>query len=335
MPRLSYSGRAVVLVAMSAIPALPLCAQWSAPSGDTLRRILTDRTERGGSVGVVMGVIERGVPRIVAVGRQAGEGPSPLDGNTIFEIGSVSKVFTTTLLAEMVSRGEVSLDDPVQKYLPKVVTIPSRNGRAITLLDLATASSGLPRLRDDFTLADLDNPYADYAVEHMYSFLSGHALRREPGAEYVYSNLGMGLLGPALALRAGMSYAQLVTERILKPLGMTDTRIVLTSDMRSRLATGHTADMTPTRNWDIPTLAGAGAWRSSVNDLLRFLAANLSPPEGSLGKAIALAVAPRRPAGSPSLRIGLGWHVLERSGRSLVWHNGQTGGYHSFAGFDP
>src|SRR4029453_3090616 len=138
--------------------------------------------------------------------------------------------------------------------------------------DLATHTSGLPRLPSPFTPKNPANPYADYSVEDLYRFLSSHELRRDIGSQYEYSNLGGGLLGHVLARRAGMDYEALVRARITGPLGMNDTRIVLTPEMRGRLAAGHNAALKPVPNWDLPTLAGAGALRSTVNDLLKFAA---------------------------------------------------------------
>lgn len=323
------------LAALIALLPTASVAQWKAPPSDSLRQVIADRIAKGGSTGLVLGVVEAGKRRIIASGLRGGSGSATIDGKTVFEIGSISKVFTNILLAEMVGRGEVSLEDPVQKFLPSTVKVPSRNGKEITLLDLATASSGLPRMPTDFQPADPANPYADYTVEKMYAFISSQTLSRDPGATYEYSNLGMGLLGQALAERAGKPYEQLVAERILKPLGMSDTHIILTRDLTSRLAQGHDADLQPAANWDIPGLAGAGAWRSTPADMLRFLAACLSPPNGRLGDAITMSIVSRRPAGSPAMSIGLGWHILQRGDRRIVWHNGGTGGYHSFVGFDP
>lgn len=316
------------------LTAVPLAGQWQALPSDSLRAILTTRVERGGSTGIVLGVQEPGGPRVVAVGRRGGPGSAPLDGLTVLEIGSVSKVFTTLLLAEMVGRGEVALEDPVQRYLPASVKVPERNGRVITLLDLATATSGLPRL-PALQPTDPTNPYLDYRAEQLYAFLNGYTLPRDPGASYEYSNLGMGLLGHALERRAGKPYEALVTERLLEPLGMRDTRITLTAPLAARLAQGHDVSLEPVRTWEFDVLAGAGAWRSTVNDMLRFMAACVSPPAGRVGDAIRLAIEPKRPAVPPNLSIGLGWHVLQRNGKRIVWHNGQTGGYHSFVGFDP
>lgn len=326
---------AATLVAASAAAPAALGAQWTAPPRDSLARILAGRIERGGGVGLVVGVVEAGTPRVVAAGRRGGEGSPAVDERTVFEIGSVSKVFTTTLLAEMVARGEVALDEPVRAFLPDSVRVPSRGGREITLLDLATATSGLPRLPGNMAPADSANPYADYEARDLYAFLSGYTLPRDPGAAYEYSNLGMGLLGHLLALRAGKSYEALVTERILAPLGMRDTRLSPTPAMRERLATGHRKDLAPVGGWDFGVLAGTGGWRSTASDMLRFMAAQLAPPPGPLGRAIAMAREPRRPTGTPGLRVGLGWHVLERGGRSFVWHNGETAGFHAFLGLDP
>ena len=171
------------------------------------------------SVGIVVGVIEPAGRRIVTYGRASTSEAVPLDGDTIFEIGSISKVFTSLLLADAVQRGEVALTDPISKYLPASVKVPER-GRAITLQDLATHTSGLPRL-PDMNPKDPENPYADYSVDQLYRFLSTYQLPRDVGASYEYSNLGAGLLGHILALRAGTDYESLVKSRITGPLGMT------------------------------------------------------------------------------------------------------------------
>ncbi len=332
-PTLRVAVTAVLLAAAAAAP-VPLASQWAAPPGDGVARILDERIARGGAVGLVVGVVEGGEPRVAAAGRRAGPGSPAVDGRTVFEIGSLSKLFTTTLLAEMVARGEVALDDPIRKFLPDSVRVPSRGGREITLLDLATATSGLPRLPGNLRPADLADPYAGYEAGDLYAFLSGYTLPRDPGEAYEYSNLGMGLLGHLLALRAGKPYEELVAERIFVPLGMHDTRIEPTPSMRERLAAGHDADLAPVGGWRVAVLAGAGGWRSTANDMLRFLAAQLAPPPGPLGRALVTAREPRRPTGRPGLGIGLGWHVLERNGRSIARHNGQTGGYHAFLGLD-
>jgi CubicO group peptidase (beta-lactamase class C family) len=302
------------------------------PSDSAILAILERSVDNKQSAGMVVALLDHGQPHIIAYGPTRPGGP-PLDANTVFEIGSVTKVFTTTILADMVVKGEVKLDDPVAKYLPSSVHMPTRGGKEITLLDLATQTSGLPRLPANFAPKDPKNPYADYTVQQMYDFLSGYQLPRDIGATYEYSNLGMGLLGHALARHAGMSYEQLVTKRVLEPLGMRDTRITLNESMRSRLAQGHDDAGNPVAIWDLPTLAGAGALRSTANDMLKFIAAALDTTRGPLAKAFALAEPARRPAGQ-GLRIGLAWHTLRAFDQEIVWHNGQTGGYHTFIGLD-
>ncbi|HEV2670005.1 MAG TPA: serine hydrolase [Gemmatimonadales bacterium] len=277
--------------------------------------------------GIVVGLIDAsGAKRMVAVG---------VDSAQVFEIGSITKTFTATVLADMALRGEVRLDDPVAQYLPATVHVPSRNGKQITLLDLATQSSGLPRLPTNLAPRDSANPYADYSVDQLYAFLSGYQLTRDIGAAYEYSNLGMGLLGHALALKAGTSYENLVSRRILTPLGMRETAITLSPALRARLAPGHDGDGKVVANWDLPTLAGAGALRSTARDMLTYLAANLDTTTGPLAGAMRDARTPRRDAGRPSMQIGLAWHILSRPAGNIVWHNGGTGGYRSYVGFDP
>ena len=276
--------------------------------------------------GIVVGLLHpNGQSRIVALG---------VDADRVFEIGSITKVFTTSVLEDMVERGEVRLDDPVAQLLPPTVRIPARNRRQITLLDLATQSSGLPRMPSNFTPGDPGNPYADYSVQQMYSFLSGYELTRDVGAEYEYSNLGMGLLGHALALKAGTSYEELVRRRILGPLGMRETAITLTPALRAKLAPGHDAEGQVVPNWDLPTLAGAGALRSTAADMLKFLAANIDST-ATLARTFRQTHGERFATSSPNLKVGLGWHIVLRPAGKIVWHNGGTGGYRSFTGFDP
>ena len=305
------------------------------PTDSEIRRILVERIDaQRQSVGIVVGVIEPSGRRVVSYGRLAKDEARTPDGDTIFEIGSITKVFTSLLLADAVQRGEVSLADPVSKYLPASVKMAER-GRAITLQDLATHTSGLPRLPANMKPRDAANPYADYSVEQLYQFLTSYQPARDAGAQYEYSNLGGGLLGHVLAQRAQIDYASLVRARVTAPLGMTSTSIVLSPEQKARLAAGHSATLEPVPNWDLPTLAGAGALRSSTNDLLTFLAANLGYTTSPLGRAMASMLDVRRPTGVDNLQIALGWHVLRAHGRDIVWHNGGTAGYRTFIGFDP
>ena len=303
---------------------------------DEIREILVKRVDQQKqAVGIVVGVIEPDGRRVVAYGNLANGDPRTLDGDTIFEIGSVTKVFTSLLLADMVNRKEVALDDPAAKYLPENVRMPERNGKSITLLDLSTHSSGLPRLPSNLKPKDLRNPYADYSVDDLYQFLSGYTLPRDPGSEFEYSNLGGGLLGHLLAYRAGTDYESLIGTRITQPLGMPDTGITLSSSMKQRMATGHSGMLAPIvkHGLPLPTLAGAGALRSSANDMLTFLEAFLGYKESPLAPAMKAMLEVRRPAGQTE--IGLGWLLNSADGREIAWHNGGTGGFRSFVGYDP
>jgi CubicO group peptidase (beta-lactamase class C family) len=321
---------------MQLIPALALAIALqqpqALPSDSAVRAFLAPRVaafpDSGKhGTGIVVGLFDpSGARRIVAIG---------VDSAGVFEIGSITKVFTTSVLEDMVERGEVKLDDPVAKFLPRSVRIPTRGERQITLLDLATQSSGLPRMPSNFAPRDPLNPYADYSVQQMYEFLSSYQLTRDIGSEYEYSNLGMGLLGHALALKAGMSYEELVRRRVLTPLGMTQTAITLTPAMRAKLAPGHDGAGTVVSNWDLPTLAGAGALRSNAGDMLTFVKANIDSMATPLSRTFRHAQTERRGTNNPAMKIGLGWHILAVAAGNLVWHNGGTGGYRTFVGFDP
>lgn len=298
-----------------------------------IQKILKDAVEAKRTVGIVVGIVDASGSRIFSYGKTASDGRD-VDGDTVFAIGSVTKTFTATLLADMVKRGEVGLDDPVAKYLPKGTKVPSRGGKEITLLDLATQRSGLPRMPTNWKPADPLNPYADYTAEMMYEFLASYTLPRDIGASYEYSNLGVGLLGEALAHRAGKSYEALLTERIFRPLDMSSTCIVLRPELSSRQATGHSAELKPAKDWDFGVLAGCGAIRSTATDMLKYLSAYMGQKPSPLTGAMAMACQDLRDTDAPNLRIGLAWHVLKHPDAVIVWHNGQTFGYYSFVGFD-
>jgi len=268
-----------------------------------------------------------------AYGRSDAADNRALDADTVFEIGSITKVFTALLLADMIVRGEVTADDPVAKFLPENVRVPYFESTPITLLDLATYTSGLPRMPSNFTPRNASNPYADYSVEQLYDFVSNHKLRFRPGTRYEYANLGFGLLGHALALRAGKSYEELVVSRICAPLGMDDTRITLSRSMQERLAHGHDASLEPVANWDIPTLAGAGALRSTANDLLKFLEMSLGNRASPLAAAMAMTLGERRPTERPRVEVALGWFSSTSHRDEIAWKDGGTGGYATFIGF--
>lgn len=333
MPR--YLVIAAVLWSSFGPAALAEDAARGAPPDDVVRKILTDRIDvehRG--VGIVVGIVDIHGRRIIAHGALKQGDPRALDGNTVFEIGSITKAFTGLLLADMVQRSEVRLDDPVAQFLPPDVRLPERGGRQVTLIDLATHTSALPRLPDNMKPKDPGNPYADYTIEQMYAFLRSVQLKRDIGASYEYSNLGFGLLGHVLARRADSDYETLLKQRIIDPLRMSRTAIALSPDMTARRAAGYDAELRPAPYWQLPTLAGAGALHSTTNDLLSLLEAELGFTETPLKAAMAAQLIPRRPMAGRAT-VALGWHIAPARTGDIIWHNGGTAGFRTFIGFDP
>jgi D-alanyl-D-alanine-carboxypeptidase/D-alanyl-D-alanine-endopeptidase len=280
------------------------------------------------AVGFTLGIIHDGASHSFSFGRiKADEAAAPT-AETLYEIGSVSKVFTGILLADAVVQKRVKLSTLAADLLPAGATMPEPVDRPITLLDLSTHASGLPVLPDNVKPADPNNPYADYQKDDLYAFLKSHKLARAPSKKYEYSNLAVGLLGSLLADQQHTDYATLLRERITNPLGMTSTAITLTPEQKARLAPPYAAVGVPYKNWDLPTLAGAGAIRSTVGDMLLFAQSNITPPQGDLGRAIELAWDIHQiPSAKGDFAMGLGWHIAHDG--STRWHTGQTGGYHS------
>jgi D-alanyl-D-alanine-carboxypeptidase/D-alanyl-D-alanine-endopeptidase len=324
--KLVYLGFLLLLISSVA------CGTKETNISDEAKESIKERIRNGESVGIVVGFIDpQGNREYFSYGTLTKNGDEPVDENSVYEIGSITKVFTCIALADMVLKGELSLDDPAETYLPETVKMPSRNGNKITLGHLAANNSGLPRMPYNFRPKDPNNPYADYTVENMYNFLSAYTLQRNVGETYEYSNLGMGLLGHILSLKAGLDYEQLIVERICHVLGMEDTVITTTADMKERLAKGHNP-VGEVPNWDIPTLAGAGALRSTASDMLTFLGANMRIEISRLSPAMVMTHEPCIEAGK-TMSVGLGWHIRGNGKTQIVWHNGGTGGYRSFCGF--
>jgi CubicO group peptidase (beta-lactamase class C family) len=284
------------------------------------------------SAGVAIGVVRGGVRRIFAYGTAKPD--------SLFEIGSITKTFTGLVLAQLIVQGKVRLDEPVRELLPPG-TVAKPRGTEITLLDLITQHSGLPRMPDNFSPADPANPYADYHPANLYQFLGKHGVEKPADASFLYSNLGVGLLGQALANRAATSYANLVMEEVTEPLGMHDTVVSLSPAQQARFIQGHSRNSRPAGPWDQDALAGAGGLRSTASDMLTYLEANLNPskPTASTSKnartipaALVQSHELRAEAG-PKLRIAFAWLYNPESGD--YWHDGGTGGYTAFAFFNP
>jgi serine-type D-Ala-D-Ala carboxypeptidase/endopeptidase len=326
-------SRRSVLLGGLALPLGPSPVWAQASPDEGISAILRDRVDVGHeSLGLVAAFLDGDRRSVLTHGQSGSENDRPLDGDTVFEIGSITKVFTALLLAGMVLRGEVAPDDPAGKFLPAGTKMPDFEGAPITLLDLATYTSGLPRMPSNFAPKHPDNPYIDYTAERLYDYLANHQLGYRPGTHYEYANLGFGLLGHVLELRAGKSYEELVVSRICAPLGMEDTRMTLSDSMRQRLARGHNAGLAPVANWDFAVLAGAGALRSTANDLLKFLKMCIDPADGAVAAAQKLALTERRPRASER-DVASGWFVASRFGDEIIWKDGGTGGYATFIGY--
>lgn len=260
--------------------------------------------------------------------------PAPRPGiapeKVIFEIGSITKVFTGLLLAEAVVEHKVSLDDPISRYLPDTVAMDPSTA-AITLAQLSTHTSGLPRLPDNLQPKDRLDPYADYTVEELYAFLRSYKPKDPQPYPFEYSNLGAGLLGHILGLVYHQSYAELVAAKISQPLNLPDTVVNLSAEQETRFAPPHTGSQAGNA-WHLPTLAGAGALHSTAADLVRLAGLLMSPDKNPLRAAWEIARQPR--AGSPG-NIGLNVMILQRNQQAVYWHNGGTGGFRTYFEWAP
>jgi len=297
---------------------------------EAVKKNIKERVETGNNVSITVGFIDGEKVDFFSYGKTSLENGTLVNENSVYEIGSISKVFTTILLADEVLKGTMSLDDPISKYLPADIKVPERNGVVITLKDIATHTSGLPRMPDNFTPADPDNPFKDYTVKQIYDFLFSYELTRDIGESYEYSNYGMGLLGHILELQTGKSYEDLVVEKISNTYEMKDTRITFSDNMLAHLAKGHAFDE-EAKNWDIISLAGAGGIRSTASDMVKFISANIEA-NSKLSKAMKLSHKTAYKSKDNSFEIGLAWHYAADG--DIIWHNGGTGGYRAFAGFN-
>jgi len=251
----------------------------------------------------------------------------------LFEIGSITKTFTCSVLSYLVQKNELALNDAAQKHLPSSISLPEKNGKSIMLLHLATQHSGLSRMPGNFSPVDQSNPYIDYTEKELTAYLNNCELKHEPGTTYEYSNLGMGLLGFILTQVKNKPYSELIKEFILSPLGMNQTFISGQTNSKL-LATGY-RETTPVKAWtwnNQSVLTGAGGIVSNAEDMLKFLIAQLNSDNSALTAAFKEARKEKGGAGDTAMQIGLGWHIRKHK---YVWHNGGTGGFRSFVGFDP
>lgn len=289
-------------------------------------------------LGLSIGILRNGKTSFYGYGEiTRGNGKIP-DPGTIFEIGSITKTFTATMLGLAVGQGKIRLDDPVNKYLPDSIPTLQYDGKIVTIQNLSNHTSGIPRMPPNFqgTVNDGADPYAAYSTRDLYSFLKGFKLTREPGSEFEYSNAAVGLLGTILQKIYGESYEQLLVSLIATPLDMSDTRVNIRPADSARVASGYNDRGVYNGPWNLsPAFAGAGAIRSTARDMLKYAAAEMGGPgvRKDLEKAMQLTHGITFQNGNT--RIGLGWIYLRSAGNDILFHNGGTGGYRSYLAIDP
>jgi CubicO group peptidase (beta-lactamase class C family) len=307
------------------------------PSDAEIHKMIANRVDVIGGledgIGIVVGIVGPEGRRVISYGHVNQGDPRLLDGDTGFEIASATKVFTALLLADMVEKGEVTLVVPVAKYLPAGVKLPDRKGRSITLLDLATHTSGLPfmpALNDSLAVKD---------PSLLYHFLAGYKLSRDIGATWDYSNIGYWLLGEALAHQAGMDFETLLTTRIIVPLKLTSTAITPSPKMKANLAVGHDAALRPAPYFpSLPVyslMPAAGGLVSTTNDLLTFLSAVMGYERSPFARAMAAMLSARRPKPHLGEEQALGWIVIREGDDQLIFHDGGSLGFASSVAWDP
>jgi CubicO group peptidase (beta-lactamase class C family) len=308
---------------------------------DAIRSFVRHRVEiEKQDVGLVVGIVDERGSSVVSSGKMDHGSGREVDGDTLFEIGSVTKTFTGLLLEDMVERGEMKLDDPVAEYLPSSVNVPTHNGKQISLLQLATHTSGLPDNADNLNPKRADNSRADYSAEQLDAFVSGYQLARDPGTRYEYSTVGIALLGQAIARKAGLDYESLVVDRICRPLHMESTRITLTPELRLRLAQGYNFKGYDVSHTDWGALEAGAALRSTANDMLKYVSANLNLGSSSLKPLMDRTHVPHFHAHLDTdtdldTDIGVTWMIMHDSAdTTIIGHGGLTRGFMTYVGFD-
>jgi serine-type D-Ala-D-Ala carboxypeptidase/endopeptidase len=309
---------------------------------EAIRAILRQRIEvEKRTLGMAVCVVSPDRQRIVTVGRERVADGRPVSADTVFEIASITKVFTALLLADMALRGEVKLDDPVAHHLPDDFHVPDLGGRPITLADLATHTSGLPWWPpfpgepQSFDIAFMMTAVPQFSLEQFKAWLAGYRLEHSPGATWAYGNTDYALLSMALAHRGGRPYESLLQTRVIDPLGLTDTTFRPTAAMAPRLAEGHSEALKPEPPMDVGIFGAAGGLHSTPRDLSRFAAAILPGSGSRIAPAAELLLTVRRPAPPIDGVQALGWEVRNAPGGAFVSKDGVSWWQGASMVFDP
>ncbi len=288
---------------------------------------------KANTVGLSIGITTEGETHTYGYGTTAKDNGHIPGADAIFEIGSITKTFTATLLAYYVIEHKVSPSDPITKYLPDSVAA-NKNLQQITLQMLANHTSGLPRLPSNLALnaTTMADPYKDYDKDKLFAYLKSCELTSKPGEKYGYSNLAAGLLGTILERVSGKTYEQMVIDVICKPLHMNNTIQHPDAEQMGLQVKAHNDKGEPVLLWNMDALAGAGAIRSSAHDMLLYAQANMKERKNSLSKAMELT---HNVTYDKEMTIGLGWHMGKTKDGNYIWHNGATGGSSSYLAFSP
>ncbi len=300
-----------------------------------IENIMKKCVDEGHTPGMVIGIIKESGTKFYKYGNMAIDDATPIDENTVFETGSITKIFTSLLFTQMIQNGDVKFDDPIEMYLPKDIKLPEYNGIKITLGHLATHRAGFDYMPKNFIMNDLYNPFCEYDIKFLYDYLSTLKLEYEPGSRYRYSNVGVSLLGHILSLITNQEFEDLVSDRLLKSMGMENTKVNLTEDMLNRFAKAHIRNkIVP--HWDILSVFDAcGGLHSTPKDLARFIEANLGFYKTDVYPILQEAIKTRHPQDLPYLDVGHEWNISYQYKPEIVYHGGATGGHQIFIGFCP
>lgn len=256
-----------------------------------------------------------------------------INKNTLFEIGSITKVFTALLMMILTDQDKISLDDPIKKYIPKSSLIPMADRKDIIIKDLLTHTSGLPNLPDNFAPQNPQDPYKDYTSKLLYDYFNQQSLTYKNKPKYLYSNLGYATLGHISEIASTQTYTQLIRKNIVNRLNMYNTFVDVPASSNN-YPLGHSYGY-PVPYWNFDVFKGAGAIKSDAQDLVRFILINMGEIDSDIYPLLKKMQAIQYPTDSPITYIGLGWHINTETGNNIIWHNGGTGGFRSFIGFDP
>jgi TonB family protein len=321
----------------------PIASVSAARMESVLRRDLDQTLSSGvlsasSPIGIAIGIVRDGERRVFAFGKAKPD--------AILEIGSIAKTFTGLLLALAIEQGKVEADTPVRELLPPDTAAKPADGSEITLLDLVTQHSGLPRMPSNFQPKDPSSPHLEYAAYdsvQLYRFMHEYGVAKPAQPEFLYSNLGFALLGQALANRANTQYVALLKQSVLDPLGMRETALAFDASQQRRFIPGHDADRRPVHPWDLrgPFASAGVGLRSTVADMLSYLEANLrrhtkdeamTPADRTFAAALARSQTLQADA-EDSRKIAYAW--MYDPATETYRHNGVTSGYSSFAFFSP